>query len=46
MGKAKSGGRTAKNPDKQKNLEQIISDSDILDNPILMIVTLKTDMQL
>ncbi len=44
--KAKSGGRTAKNPDKQKDLEQIISDSDILDNPVLMVVTLITNMQL
>jgi hypothetical protein len=38
---AKSGERTAKYPDKQKKLEKMISDSDISDNPVLMIVTLK-----
>jgi len=34
--------KTAKHPDNKKALEKLISDSDISDNPILMIVTLKS----
>lgn len=38
----KSGDITAKYPDKKKALEKLISESDISDNPILMIVTLRS----
>jgi hypothetical protein len=38
----KSEEITVKYPDKKKALEKLISDSDISDNPILMIVTLKS----
>ena len=34
-------GKTVRYPEKQKELEKIITDSDISDNPVLMIVTLK-----
>jgi hypothetical protein len=38
--KTNSGERTVKYPDKQKELEEMILNSDISDNPILMLVTL------
>lgn len=39
--KTNLGERTVKYPQKQKEIEKMISDSDISDNPVLMIVTLK-----
>ena len=39
--KIKSGEKTVKYQDRQKELEKLISNSDISDNPVLMIVTLK-----
>ena len=38
----KSGEITMKYPDKKMALEKLVSNSDISDNPILMIVTLKS----
>lgn len=37
-----SGSRTIKYPDKQKALGNMISGLDVTDNPIIMVVTLKT----
>jgi hypothetical protein len=39
--KTKIDNRVIKYPEKQKELEKMITDSDISDNPILMVVTLK-----
>jgi hypothetical protein len=41
--KTNSIERTGKYPDKQKELEEMILNSDISDNPILMLVTLKNE---
>ena len=38
----KADGKALKYPDKQKQLETMVSQSDVTDNPILMIVTLKS----
>lgn len=41
--KTNSSERTGKYPDKQKELEKMIFNSDISDNPILMLVSLKNE---
>jgi hypothetical protein len=44
--RVKTGKKTVKYYDKQKELEKIIFESNISDNPVIMMVTLKTDIQL
>lgn len=41
--KNKSNPKSVKNPDDQIRLEKIVSDSEVTDNPIIMIVTLKSN---
>ena len=41
--KTNSSERTGKYPEKQKELEKMILNSDISDNPILMLVSLKNE---